>query len=48
MVLLDLVAKLTEPGAWLFTTIHMIPAPEGLDADWESFWASLTFELPGK
>ncbi len=23
-----------------------VEAPEGVDADWESFWASLTFELP--
>ena len=23
----------------------MVPAPAGSDADWASFWASLTFEL---
>jgi hypothetical protein len=23
----------------------MVPAPDELDADWESFWASLTFEI---
>lgn len=33
-----------EPGAWLLTTIHMVPAPPDVDADWESFWASFTFE----
>jgi len=25
---------------------HMIPAPAGTAAQWTSFWASLTFELP--
>ena len=30
---------------WLVTAVHMRPAPAGSDADWESFWASLTFEL---
>jgi hypothetical protein len=24
----------------------MIPAPAGAKADWASYWASLTFELP--
>jgi hypothetical protein len=23
----------------------MVPAPAGSNADWESFWASLTFEI---
>lgn len=30
-------------GVWLVKAVHMIPAPEGSNADWESFWASLTF-----
>jgi hypothetical protein len=25
--------------------VHAVEAPGGVDADWESFWASLTFEL---
>ena len=37
---------LAEAGMWLIRAIHMVPAPAGSDADWESFWASLTFELP--
>jgi hypothetical protein len=35
-----------EPGVWMITTIHMVRAAAGLDAEWESFWASLTFEIP--
>ena len=36
---------LPHPGVWMLTTIHMVRAPEELDADWESFWASSTFEI---
>jgi len=32
------------PGVWLVKAVHMIPAPADAGADWESFWASLTFE----
>jgi uncharacterized GH25 family protein len=39
--------KLSQAGAWLIKAVHMIPAPEGSNADWASFWASLTFELKG-
>jgi uncharacterized GH25 family protein len=34
------------PGIWLVTAVKMLPAVAGLAADWESFWASLTFEIP--
>ena len=34
-----------EPGPWLVKAVHMVPAPAGSNADWESFWASLTFEI---
>lgn len=37
---------LPHPGVWLLTSVHMIPAKPKLNVDWESFWASLTFELP--
>ena len=33
-------------GTWLVTAVHMIPAPRGSDAQWESIWASLSFERP--
>jgi uncharacterized GH25 family protein len=31
---------------WLIKAVHMVEAPAGSGADWESFWASLTFEPP--
>jgi len=36
--------RLGASGAWLVKTVHMIPAPAGAEADWESYWASLTFD----
>jgi uncharacterized GH25 family protein len=33
-------------GPWLIKAVHMIPAPRGTGAAWESLWASLTFALP--
>lgn len=38
--------RLSRAGAWLIKTVHMIPATAGSGAQWESLWASLTFELP--
>lgn len=32
-------------GMWLVKAVHMVPAPAGTNADWQSYWASLTFEL---
>ncbi len=32
-------------GAWLVKAVHMVPAPPGADAEWESFWASLVFQI---
>jgi len=37
---------LPRGGVWLIKAVHMIATPPGGAADWESFWASLTFELP--
>lgn len=37
---------LAGAGVWLVKAVHMIAAPPGAGADWESFWASLTFALP--
>jgi hypothetical protein len=31
---------------WLVKAVHIEPVAAP-DADWESLWASLTFELPG-
>ncbi len=36
--------RLTHPGIWLVRTVYMIPA-ESPDVNWESFWASMTFEV---
>lgn len=39
-------ARFVLPHAdmWLLNAVHMIPAPTDAKADWESFWASLSFE----
>ena len=39
------VFHLRPGGMWLIKAVHMIPAPSGSNADWASFWASLTFEF---
>jgi uncharacterized GH25 family protein len=36
--------RLTHQGPWLVRTVHMLPLSGDKDADWESWWASLTFE----
>ena len=36
---------LGKPGVWLVNTVHMIDAPAGSGARWESLWSSLVFEL---
>lgn len=37
--------RLTHSGPWLVRTVHMLPLPDSKDADWESWWASITFEV---
>jgi hypothetical protein len=39
---------LNRPGLWKLHAIQMIRLEDRKQADWESFWASLTFELPSK
>jgi len=39
--------RLAGRGAWLIKAVHMTPAPAASGADWNSFWASLTFETKG-
>ena len=36
---------LMRGGMWLVKAVHMVPAPAGANAEWASYWASLTFEL---
>jgi uncharacterized GH25 family protein len=40
-------AGLTLPwaGAWMLSVVHMIPAVGAADADWDSYWGNLTFEM---
>ena len=33
-------------GMWMVKAVHIIPASAGSNADWQSYWASLTFEMP--
>ncbi|HEX4966482.1 MAG TPA: DUF4198 domain-containing protein [Thermoanaerobaculia bacterium] len=40
--------QIDRPGTWLVKAVHMTPAPKESGADWESVWASLTFEVPGR
>ena len=35
--------RLTKSGVWLVKSVHVVRAPAGSGADWESLWASLTF-----
>ena len=37
---------LDRPGVWLLNAVHLIPASRKSGAQWETLWASLTFELP--
>lgn len=32
-------------GAWMISVVHMLPAADGKDIDWDSHWGNLTFEL---
>jgi uncharacterized protein DUF4198 len=36
---------LPRGGMWLVKAVHMVPAPAGANAEWASYWASLTFGL---
>jgi uncharacterized GH25 family protein len=38
--------RLRLEGMWLVKAVHMVPATTGSNADWMSFWASLTFGKP--
>ncbi len=38
--------RFDRAGFWLVAAVHMVEAPKETEADWESFWASMTFTLP--
>jgi uncharacterized GH25 family protein len=37
--------RLRPSGMWLIKAVHMLPATAGANAEWTSYWASLTFEM---
>lgn len=37
--------KLDREGAWLLNAVHLTSAPKNSGAQWETLWASLTFEI---
>ncbi len=39
--------RLPRDGVWLVKAVHMVPVTGDPNADWQSTWASLTFEVPG-
>lgn len=39
--------RLPSSGRWVVKVVHTVPATDTSVADWESLWASLTFEIPG-
>ncbi len=39
--------KLAGPGIWLVKSVYIRPR-SGTEDEWESFWASLTFEIDGR
>jgi uncharacterized GH25 family protein len=39
------VLRLSAPGVWLVKAVHMVRLENHPKADWESYWASLLFEL---
>ena len=38
--------NLPRAGVWLIKSVQMVDAPRGSGAEWESLWASLTFDAP--
>lgn len=40
--------RIDKAGPWLVKAVHMVEAPSDIDADWESFWASVTFEAEAR
>ena len=40
--------RLDGAGFWLIKAVHMEAAPAGAGVDWESWWASMTFDQRGE
>lgn len=39
--------SLPVAGRWMLNAVHMVAATDAPEVDWDSFWGSVTFELPG-
>jgi len=37
--------RIAHAGFWLIKAVHMEPAPPDAGVEWESWWASMTFEM---
>lgn len=35
----------TQPGPWMISVVHMVPARNSPDHDWDSYWGNLTFAI---
>ena len=40
--------NLPVDGGWMLSVVHMIPATDSAEVDWDSYWGNLSFALPGK
>jgi len=38
--------RLPWAGVWMASVVHMVPATDTPDWDWDSHWGNLTFEMP--
>jgi len=39
---------IAAPGEWLVSAVHMVPSEDRAAADWQSYWASLSFARVGR
>ena len=35
-------------GPWMISVVHMVPAADVKEIDWDSLWSNLSFNLPGR
>ena len=36
---------LPRPGPWMVSVVHMVPAKNSKDHEWDSYWGNLTFAM---
>ena len=41
-------AEVTLPyaGGWMISVVHMVPATDDTEVDWDSYWGNLSFSMP--